>query len=262
MVGGLGIFSGSGVKILTEIGLVQIVAKEDIFKQEEMRNYYDTSKYYENHKRNFADQKNRFKEYFLRNVFNIYYPQKNEKILDIGCGWGNLSLALQKRRFDVTGLDYSRKSIEVCKNTARLFNLDESKFICRDATDTKFDPNAFDVVFAADLVEHLFPEVYLNLVKEVYNILKNGGKFIIYTPNPQHFFEILKKNNLLLKRDITHVDYKTMNLLKGSLNANGFFIKKAYYMESHVPFLSQIEKLFIDFIPIFRRRIAVLAIKK
>jgi len=96
------------------------MAKDGISKQEEMRIYYDTSNYYEIHKDNFADQKIRFKKgYFLRNVFNIYYPQKNEKILDIGCGWGNLSIALQKRGFDVTGLDYSSKSIEVCKNAAR-----------------------------------------------------------------------------------------------------------------------------------------------
>jgi hypothetical protein len=38
------------------------MAKEDIFKQEEMRNYYDTSMYYENHKDNFADRKTIFKE--------------------------------------------------------------------------------------------------------------------------------------------------------------------------------------------------------
>jgi len=141
-------------------------------------------------------------------------------------------------------------------------NLDESKFICRDATDTKFEPNSFDVVFAADLVEHLFPEVYLNLVKEVYKILKHGGKFVVYTPNRQHFFEILKKNHILLEPDITHIDYKTMDLLKETLSTNGFFIEKAYYIESHVQFLKQLEKLFLNLIPIFRRRNAVLAIKK
>jgi hypothetical protein len=104
--------------------------------------------------------------------------------------------------------------------------------------------------------------VYINLVKEVHRILKVRGKFIVYTPNPSHILEILKNHNIILKKDITHVDYKTMKRLMDSLSNEGFTIKKSYYIESHIPFMKVIERILMNFIPLFRRRNAVLAIKK
>lgn len=228
----------------------------------EIKKYYDESSYYEKNQRNFADKKTRFKAYMIKNIFNIYYPEKKEKILDVGCGWGNISLELQRRGFNVTGLDYSKKSIEICKKTAKILNLDETKFVCQDATDTKSRSNSFDVIYCADLVEHLYPEIYLDLIRETHRILKKGGKFIIYTPNPSHSFEVLKRHNIILKKDISHVDYKTMDRLKNDLAGNGFLIKKADYMESHIPILNIIERVFIKIIPLLRRRNAVLAIKQ
>jgi 2-polyprenyl-3-methyl-5-hydroxy-6-metoxy-1,4-benzoquinol methylase len=87
------------------------MAKEDSIKQEEMRRHYDESFYYEGARDNYADTKSKFNQYTIKNVLQIYYPSKKEKILDVGCGWGNISLALEKEGFNVTGMDYSKKSI-------------------------------------------------------------------------------------------------------------------------------------------------------
>lgn len=233
----------------------------DRLKQESMKEYYDNTDYYERAKNNFADKPNRFNLYTVKNALAIYFPKKDEKIIDIGCGWGNISLALQKRGFDVIGLDYSKKSIEICKNTAKKLSLDSEKFIFANATDTKLRTESFDVAYCCDFVEHLYPKVYEDFLKEIYRILKKNGKFIIYTPNPSHFLEILRKHNIILKGEISHVDYKTMERLKSSLLAHGFSIKMAFYIESHLPLLNYIEKMFLGFVPFFRRRNAVLAIK-
>ena len=234
---------------------------EDIKKQEAMRKYYNKSDYYERTRNNFADKKNRFNKYMVKNAFSIYYPKKEEKIIDLGCGWGNISLALQSENFDVTGLDYSLKSVEICKKTALKMGFDPNKFICADATNTGLKKNSFDVAYCCDLVEHLYPEIHNKLISEARRILKKGGKFVIYTPNPTHIFELLKQNNIILKKDVAHVDYKTMARLIESLKNNGFIIKKSFYIESHVPLLRNFEKVFLSYIPILRRRIAVLAEK-
>ena len=142
-----------------------------------------------------------------------------------------------------------------------IWSLDSSKFVCRDAIDTGLQSESFNVVFCGDLVEHLYPKVYEELLKEIYRILKKDGKLVIYTPNPQHFFEILRRHNIILKKAISHVDYKTMDRLKSSLSKNNFSIRKAFYMESHICGLNKVEKLFMALLPIFRRRNAILAIK-
>lgn len=229
--------------------------------QEEMRKYYNNSSYYKDCEHNFVDNKTKFNQYMIRNVLKIYYPLKGDRIIDIGCGWGNISLKLQKEGFNVIGIDYSKTSIDICKRSARKQGLDENRFFCRDAANTLLSSNAFDVVYCSDLVEHLYPDVYISFVKEVYRILKKGGKFIIYTPNSSHILEILKNNNVILKKDITHVDYKTMARLKQSLSNEGFTINKSYYIESHIPFMNIIEKMLMTFIPFFRRRNIVLGIK-
>ncbi|RLC08746.1 MAG: hypothetical protein DRI57_23425 [Deltaproteobacteria bacterium] len=238
-----------------------MATSEDKIKQEEMKTFYSNSSYYEDNKHNFADVSSKSKHYLINNVLSIYYPEKEEKIIVLGAGWGNISLALQKRGFNVISLDYSQQSIDICKRTAVKLDMDSSGFICRDATDTQFDDAFFDVAYCADLVEHLYPSVYNDLVKETRRILKKGGKFAIYTPNPSHFFEILKKHNIVLRKDISHVDYKTMPRLKESLSNQGFMIKKAFYIESHIPFLDVLERNLMKFVPFFRRRNAVLAIK-
>ena len=65
--------------------------------------------------------------------------------------------------------------------------------------------------------------------------------------------------DILLARDVSHVDYKSMDRLLTSLKRHGFRILKHYYAESHVPVLSVIEKALLGVIPLLRRRIAILA---
>ncbi|MFC1687104.1 methyltransferase domain-containing protein [Patescibacteria group bacterium] len=235
--------------------------KSDEKKQDIMREYYNSSEYYEDEDFLHSKKPSPFLQHMINNVMSIYRPEKRERILDLGCGWGNISLTLQKEGHNVTGLDYSTKSIDMCRKSARTLGLDDKKFVCRDAVHTEFDNASFDVVYCADLVEHLYPDVYLDMLKEVQRILKPDGKFVIYTPNPSHIIEFMRSHNIILKQYHSHVDLKSMEQLKQSLQNNHFTVKKAFYMESHLPVISLIEKLLQSFIPLFRRRNAVLAVK-
>ena len=63
------------------------------------------------------------------------------KILDVGCGAGRVSLYLQKKGFDVTGIDNSPLAIKVC----RLRGLKKAKVISINEIG-RFKPNSFNTI--------------------------------------------------------------------------------------------------------------------
>ena len=48
-------------------------------------------------------------------MFSLLPRSSGKKLLDVGCGIGTISLELQKRDFQVTGIDFSEVAIEKCR---------------------------------------------------------------------------------------------------------------------------------------------------
>jgi SAM-dependent methyltransferase len=132
------------------------------------------------------------------------------------------------------------------------------RFIEADAGDTGLEEGSFQVVLAADLFEHLYPDDSERVTREAFRLLAPGGRFVVWTPHRGHVLEILKNRGILLKPDPTHVDYKSMERLRGMLQGAGFAVERAYYAESHVPGLRALERSLQGMVPVLRRRIAML----
>src|SRR5262249_46194337 len=96
---------------------------------------------------------------------------------------------------------------------------------------------------------------------EAYRLLAPGGRFAVWTPHRGHVLEILKNHDIVLKRDVSHVDYKSMAVTKRLLSTSGFTIERAYYAESHLPGVRVVERALQSIVPVLRRRIAVLGRK-
>ena len=106
---------------------------------------------------------------------NIDQPLKNINILDIGCGGGLLCEPLSRLGAVVTGIDASKKNIEIAKFHASEMNL---KINYIHSAPEKLDPKKkFDVILNMEIIEHvanvdLFIENCSTLIK------KNGFMFI------------------------------------------------------------------------------------
>lgn len=204
---------------------------------------------------------NRLHRYRIRKVLDIYKPSKNEVVVDLGCAWGTFCFAFAHFAQRVIGIDFSEKAVKICRQRLDSDKIQGLSFFCADAQVTGIKPESIDIVIAADLVEHLYPEQFEKVLDECRRILQPGGRLVIWTPHRGHFIERLKNNNIILKKDESHVDYKSMPLMITELRKRGFSILKSYYAESHLPILRHIEKLLLPILPLLRRRIAILAQK-
>jgi 2-polyprenyl-3-methyl-5-hydroxy-6-metoxy-1,4-benzoquinol methylase len=223
------------------------------------KEHYDSSEYFDGKgAEHLSDLDSSFQRYRVAKVTEIRPPRASDRVVDLGCGWGTFGFALADRAATVVGVDFSEKSIEICRRRLARAPHANLSFVCADAGSTGLDAGAFDLVIAADLFEHLYPDDSARVAAEAFRLLAPGGHFVTWTPHRGHVLEKLKNRDILLERDVTHVDYKSMAAMKRLLSDAGFHIERAYYAESHVPGLRVLERLLQPALPFLRRRIAVL----
>ncbi len=226
------------------------------------REYYDASDYFEGAgSGHVTDPDSPFQRYRLSKVLELHRPRPDDRVVDLGCGWGTFSFALAPLAGEVVGVDFSERSIDFCERRLAREPRTNLRFVRADAGDTGLDAEAWDVVVAADLFEHLYPDDSERVAREAFRLLRPGGRFVTWTPNPGHVLEILKRRDILIARDPTHVDYKPMPRMIALLRDAGFEVERSYWAESHVPGLRVLERLLQGIMPPLRRRVAVLGRK-
>ena len=102
------------------------------------------------------------------------------KILDAGCGFGQMDLAIIKEfpLCELIGLDLSKPLLDHAKDLSIQNNFgDRLKFINGDVTQMPFDDNEFDVVYNINMV-HFVDEPVL-MLNEIARVLKPNGLFFI-----------------------------------------------------------------------------------
>lgn len=109
---------------------------------------------------------------------------KNVSILDVGCGTGRHSIELAKRGYKVVGIDLSESQLERAKQKALAAKVNV-EFLIKDARDFNFE-NKFDLAImicegAFSLMET--DEMNYRILKNAYNSIKPGGKFIFTALN-------------------------------------------------------------------------------
>lgn len=102
--------------------------------------------------------------------------ERGSRLLDLGCGRGELSKCFQNLGLNVSAVDIS----DVAREYAPTVDLRVA-----DIEGTlPFDSESFDIVFSKSVVEHLNdPE---KVMKEIYRVLKPGGQVITMCPSWVH----------------------------------------------------------------------------
>jgi ubiquinone/menaquinone biosynthesis C-methylase UbiE len=116
-------------------------------------------------------------------------PKNNEVALDFGCGHGLFLPTLSEYYKKVVGIDINihRETGNILKH----FGCRNVKVLKMDGNNLKFKKDTFDVVFAADSLEH-FKEMNRPL-RSILRVLKPNGELIVNSPLETNFFSTMRQ---------------------------------------------------------------------
>lgn len=107
-----------------------------------------------------------------------HLPGRAARVLDIGCGQGELLRLLLADGFDARGVDVSPEQVGL----ARAAGLDRVELGDFHAY-TRACPGGWDAVVATDLLEHLTRDELVAAFDDVHRALRPGGVFVARVPN-------------------------------------------------------------------------------
>lgn len=156
---------------------------------------------------------------FNKWMYETIKPYSKGRILEIGCGIGNISEFFINDNFDIVLSDLRDNYIEIVKNKFT------NEVIKIDLVDVDFDTKhkdligTFDTVFALNVVEHIKDDH--KAIENCKKLLKNQGHLIILVPAYQTLF-----NNFDV--ELEHFRRYTQKSLKQLIKANHLNIIKTF----------------------------------
>ena len=118
-------------------------------------------------------------EEMINHIIKKLNISNQDNILDIGCGWGGLAIAMaQKSGCRVTGITLSHNQLKYAKRRARELKVDNlCDFRLEDYRDTK---DKFSKVVSKGMIEHTSRKFYKNYFNKIYEVLKPKGVALIH----------------------------------------------------------------------------------
>jgi ubiquinone/menaquinone biosynthesis C-methylase UbiE len=185
-----------------------------------------------------ASIENNYKQYVERNKLyksfgydcekeRSFVIEKTEpihgKILEIGTGKGHFALELAKYGYGFISIDLSEEEQNMALLNLRYFGLqDQVELLIRDALDTKFKDQSFDVIFSVNLLHHI--DRPYKAINEWIRLISENGKIIV-SDFSKEGFELIDKVHKSEGRE----HYKSLislNQIERFLVDKGFNIQK------------------------------------
>jgi len=167
----------------------------------------------------------------------------SSRIIDVGCGFGGVSLALARCGAQVTAVDANPARIRKLQEWAAEFDLSNIEAFVNTCENLSAQERRYDAAILLDVIEHLSaPE---SALQRISRFLKRGGRLYLSTPNrcsllnlpadPHYglpFISMCRRENvrrivgeILHKRHASKIDYPelfSLTRLRKALRAASF----------------------------------------
>lgn len=165
-------------------------------------------------------------------------PGPGLRILDAGCGRGEVLLACARRGAEVAGVDYSEAAVGITRET--LSEFPGADLRVGDVTALPWPDDTFDRVQFSDVIEHLDPPQTVPALTEFRRVLRPGGYLLVHTAPNRLFMTVgwplaRPALRLLGHREVVegvdgwfrlaedyHVNEQSLHSLRRALRAAGF----------------------------------------
>lgn len=114
-------------------------------------------------------------------AFLVKHTCAGDDVLEVGCGAGLLGVELARQGRRVLGIDVSARILEQARVRARA--TPGVSFARTEGTDLPAPDAAFDFVYSVEVLEHLHAEDVASHLREIYRVLRPGGRYWLLTPN-------------------------------------------------------------------------------
>ena len=116
----------------------------------------------------------------IQHIIKKLNIKPNQKVLDIGSGWGSLAIDIAKHmKCEVTGITLSENQLKYSNQKVKEMNLDNQvKFKLMDYRELK---EKFDRIVSVGMFEHVGRKFYKKFFSQIKNLLNNDGVALIHT---------------------------------------------------------------------------------
>lgn len=209
----LRLFSDSDLR--KKIGLQAFRDTKDNFSVEKMAQ--ESAKIYEKAIADFKTAKN-----VNKINLNQLKLKKGDKVLDIGCSFGDQAIRIAKQGLSVYGIDKSEQAIRQFRESAEGENV-KCVAVVGDIEKMPYEDNQFDAVVATEVFEHVTePE---KAIKESARVLRSGGHACVSVPT-QSSEKIFRFLHPTWVKDSTHVNVFSKGQILALLKQAGFTVEK------------------------------------
>jgi SAM-dependent methyltransferase len=150
-------------------------------------------------------------EFFLTNLLEYLKPDQNGKLLDIACGRGRHSIFLNKKGYNLTGIDLSTTNISYAKQ----FENDRLRFFVHDMR-LLFYINYFDLALNLFTSFGYFEteKDHINALRTFRKSLKKDGLLVL------DYFNSKKIVQDLTREEVKHIDGIDFHINKKVIDGN------------------------------------------
>lgn len=199
---------------------------------------------------NLYQQKHAFVFQFGADLLNLLNPQSGERILDLGCGTGELTARIAESGAEVVGLDASASMVATAQQSFPeiMFQQgDARKFVAE---------HPFDAVFSNATLHWITENDQPNVLAAIFNALKAGGRFVAEMGGWGNVERILGALDNALRRlgidkDVNINYFPSLGQYASMLEAAGFMVTWAHHFDRDTP-LADPETGISDWLTMFR----------